>query len=413
MTQRVDRLGGAKGALAYKAPCLAASTGNLTLSGEQTVDGVSLVEGDRVLVKDQTTGTENGIYDVYTTAWLRARDFDGNDDIVTGTRVAVSGGTVGQAEYKVTSTNPVIIDTSTITIAASVRDQTAAGFEWLYSSTTSAADPGDGYIRLSSTTLSSVTAAYIDDLNVFGTDVSGWIASLDDSSATNKAVFKVMSKTDPSVFGMYYLTAATDSTGYWTLTLTHISSNGTLTNGETVSVTGQIIGDAGDIAGPATTVVGDIPLYANTGGNLLSTGIPSTSVLRTTDIGSTGTNGVFSYNSTSVLQTNSTGVVLDVGYPSTSESLGTLSTAATLTLDLRDGHFQHVTVTAAIALAPQTDVGSIVLEWTNGSTAATLTSTGYTRTVGAISAVSGDDFLMTSIKSQNFSLLSIQPLQST
>lgn len=412
MATQIDRLGGAKGSLAFKAPCVVASTGNLTLSGTQTVDGVAVVAEDRVLVKDQTTTTENGIYVVKTTAWERAKDFDGNDDIVTGTRVAVHSGTVGIGEWKVTSTDPITIGTSAITIISSVRDQPVNGFEWVYSSTTTAADPGAGYIRFDSTTLSSVTAAYVDDLDRYATDVSNWIDALDASTATNKAVLKILEKDDPSIFAMYYVTAATDSTGYWTLTLSYIASNGSFTNGNIVSVTGNIIGDAGDITGPATTVDGYIPQWNGVGGNALSSGIASTSVLRTTDIGSTGTNGVQAYSTNALLAT-STGPVLEVGFPSTSESLGTLSTAATVTLDLRDGHFQHVTVSAAIALAPQTDVGSVILEWTNGSTNAALTSTAYTRTVGAISAVSGDDFFLTSIKSQNFSLLSIQPLQST
>lgn len=52
----------------------AATTGNITLSGTQTVDGVALVANDRVLVKNQTTTTENGIYVVAAGAWTRATD---------------------------------------------------------------------------------------------------------------------------------------------------------------------------------------------------------------------------------------------------------------------------------------------------------------------------------------------------
>ena len=56
----------------------AASTGNLTLSGAQMIDGVSVVADDRVLVKDQTDATENGIYIAAAGAWARAADFDGS-----------------------------------------------------------------------------------------------------------------------------------------------------------------------------------------------------------------------------------------------------------------------------------------------------------------------------------------------
>lgn len=62
--------------LSWKAAVRAASTGNLVLSGEQTVDGVVLVAGNRVLVKDQTAGAENGIYVVAAGAWVRALDMN-------------------------------------------------------------------------------------------------------------------------------------------------------------------------------------------------------------------------------------------------------------------------------------------------------------------------------------------------
>lgn len=58
----------------WLAPTTVASTANLTLSGTQTVDGVALIASDRVLVKNQTTGTENGIYTVLAGAWDRAAD---------------------------------------------------------------------------------------------------------------------------------------------------------------------------------------------------------------------------------------------------------------------------------------------------------------------------------------------------
>ena len=54
----------------------AGSTGNLTLSGTQTVDGIALIAGDRVLAKDQTTQSANGIYLVAAGAWTRATDAD-------------------------------------------------------------------------------------------------------------------------------------------------------------------------------------------------------------------------------------------------------------------------------------------------------------------------------------------------
>jgi hypothetical protein len=60
--------------LDVKASVLVATTANITLSGAQTIDGVSVVAGDRVLVKDQTTQADNGIYVAATGAWARSAD---------------------------------------------------------------------------------------------------------------------------------------------------------------------------------------------------------------------------------------------------------------------------------------------------------------------------------------------------
>jgi phage-related tail fiber protein len=58
-----------------KASVKAASTANIaSLSGTMTIDGIALVAGDRVLVKDQTTAAQNGIYVVSATAWARSDD---------------------------------------------------------------------------------------------------------------------------------------------------------------------------------------------------------------------------------------------------------------------------------------------------------------------------------------------------
>jgi hypothetical protein len=73
--------------LAIKAPVKAATNAAVTLSGEQTVNGIALLAGDRVLVKDQVDPIENGIYVVETSAWQRAGDWDGERDVVGGSVV--------------------------------------------------------------------------------------------------------------------------------------------------------------------------------------------------------------------------------------------------------------------------------------------------------------------------------------
>lgn len=62
--------------LDVKASVRAATTVNITLSGTQTIDSVALSVGDRVLVKDQSTASQNGVYIVAAGAWTRATDFN-------------------------------------------------------------------------------------------------------------------------------------------------------------------------------------------------------------------------------------------------------------------------------------------------------------------------------------------------
>ena len=111
-----DRIRALTGTLGVKAPCLLATTANITLSGEQTIDG-TLTSEDRVLVKNQTTASQNGIYDTGTGAWTRAADFDGDRDVAQGTLVPVASGTVNAGSvWRLTTADPVI-DTSSLTFA--------------------------------------------------------------------------------------------------------------------------------------------------------------------------------------------------------------------------------------------------------------------------------------------------------
>lgn len=112
-----DRTTGLVGFSGMKVPVRLATTANLTLSGEQTIDGVAAVTGDRVLVKDQTDQTENGIYVVDTGDWNRAADCDGPYDLVQGSVVYVNAGSTGTGFWYCTSANPVDIESDNITWA--------------------------------------------------------------------------------------------------------------------------------------------------------------------------------------------------------------------------------------------------------------------------------------------------------
>jgi hypothetical protein len=91
-----------------------ATTANITLSGLQTIDGVALSAGNRVLVKNQTTTTQNGVYDVASGAWVRSADSDTGPELVNAFYF-VQEGTTQQATGFVQSTpGPITIGTSAI-----------------------------------------------------------------------------------------------------------------------------------------------------------------------------------------------------------------------------------------------------------------------------------------------------------
>lgn len=107
---------------AIKTPCKVATTANITLSGAQTIDGVAVTETTpptRVLVKDQSNQVLNGIYDVSTGNWTRARDFDGAFDIVDGTLINVTDGTASaDTVFTVSASSSIVVGTSNIVIVA-------------------------------------------------------------------------------------------------------------------------------------------------------------------------------------------------------------------------------------------------------------------------------------------------------
>lgn len=105
----VERIRGITDGKAVKAPCRVGTTANITLSGEQTIDGVAVVDGNRVLVKNQTTTSENGIYTASTGTWSRAYDFNGDGDFTQGTRVFINAGsTLAGTEWYVSTVSPAI-----------------------------------------------------------------------------------------------------------------------------------------------------------------------------------------------------------------------------------------------------------------------------------------------------------------
>jgi hypothetical protein len=99
-----------------KASVIAATTANITLSGAQTIDGISIVAGNRVLVKDQTLPANNGIYLCATGSWTRTTDADTYAELVAAFTF-VEQGTQANNGYISTITAGGTLGTTPITFA--------------------------------------------------------------------------------------------------------------------------------------------------------------------------------------------------------------------------------------------------------------------------------------------------------
>ena len=96
----------------------------------------------------------------------------------------------------------------------------------------------------------------------------------------------------------------------------------------------------------------------------------------------------------------------------TSKDLGTPTNGSTVTLDPGDRPLQHLTNNVAgFTLAPGSNTGSILIDITNGASAGTITTSGFTKVVGAFNTTSGNKFRCHASIGNSGSLLSIQALQ--
>ncbi|QBZ91128.1 phage tail protein [Pseudomonas viciae] len=93
-----------------------ATTANIALTGLQTVDGISLLAGDRVLVKNQTVSKDNGIYIVGVAAWQRAPDADSNAEVTSAMILSVEqGATLADTRWQLVTDGAIVLGTTALT----------------------------------------------------------------------------------------------------------------------------------------------------------------------------------------------------------------------------------------------------------------------------------------------------------
>jgi hypothetical protein len=109
----------ARAGLDLKQSVRLASNANHALTGAQTVDGVAVATGDRVLLKNQTNGAENGIWVANTSvagAWTRATDADQDQEVTPGAFVFVEEGAQNaDTGWVVTNDGPITVGTTAVT----------------------------------------------------------------------------------------------------------------------------------------------------------------------------------------------------------------------------------------------------------------------------------------------------------
>lgn len=198
--------------VAVKPPCRVQTTAAITLSGEQTVNGVAVVTGDRVLVKDQADNTTNGIYIADTSAWSRAPDFDGSLDAVDGTLVLVHAASGPDQLYELSATNPVIIGTSALTFSLSSLTATAFGASLIAAADAAAARLLLGFSTFFSTLIAAADAAALRVL-LGATVVGSAVFTAIDAAAARLAIGATESGANSTITSLTGLTTGVSGRG--------------------------------------------------------------------------------------------------------------------------------------------------------------------------------------------------------
>ncbi len=254
---QTDRIEGLETSMAIKSPVKMATTANITLSGVQDIDGVTGIAGDRVLVKDQDTGTEDGIYLQQTALWTRAGDWDGSRDATQGTLVSVKQGTINaDSVWRSTSSDdPYAIGSTTSPAFALAEFFATVSGDMKYnfdSDTTVSEDPGTGDFRLNNATVASATVMSFSasSADPGSPDMSDFIVTWDDSTNTSlRGIITIKELGAPEIFAAFSVNATiTDGTSYLDVPISYVNGAGSFTASSGYVVSFSRTGDIGTLS---------------------------------------------------------------------------------------------------------------------------------------------------------------------
>lgn len=254
--------------ITWKQEVRVATTVNITLSGTQTIDGIAVIALDRVLVKSQTTQSDNGIYVVSAGAWSRSLDADTPTEIATAT-VFIRLGTINRdTQWTCTNSTDPVIGTDAITFGQIAGAGT-------YTSSSGVSLTGNVFTLDTSFTKALLSATspifYNSTTGVISsqaatTSVNGYLTSTDWNTFNNK----LSVATATSTYVPYTGATSTLDLGSNALTTTGIASLGSVAITGTAGV--GLISLPSQSSPPTTPSTNFHNIYANSSGQMTFVG---------------------------------------------------------------------------------------------------------------------------------------------
>ena len=349
--------------LSWKQPVAVATLTSITLSGLQSVDGYTTLAGDRVLVKNQGTAANNGIYIASSGPWTRSEDANSWSDFVGAITFIEYGSQLGSAWY--CSAQPggtlgvTAINWSNFSVAATYTAGTGltlVGYQFNIANTAVVAGTygtDSRAVTLAINAQGQITSAIDAPIAIAYTQVSG-LGTMSTQSASSVAITG----------------GAIDGTAIGTTTASTV-------RGSTITATTQFTGAGTGLTGTATSLsIGGNAATATTSTNIAggaAGSLPYQSSANTTTFLAAGTNGQV--------------LTLALGVPAwTNASVGTVTSVS------GTGTVSGITLTGTVTSSGSLTLGGTLDLSSPPSIGNTTANTGAFTTLSASSTVSGTGF---------------------